>query len=160
MRRNSLEVSRLDAKIWLEIERYKDQKTGFTERTAGTDFFKTIKRWMIEEEPDADPWDQRVQAAIDGFDERHKPRVPKEPGQLRLIQPKAIWKLDNDRSIVVPEGEANRDAIDLRITVIQTVYDRQRAAYETEIRFLIESRKRAKNRKQTMMDIWCPDNTK
>lgn len=160
MRRNQSQADRLYAKQWLEIRRHKDPKTGDTLRGIGSPFFKALKEWMIVEEGEFDPWDQRVLAAIANFDEAHKPDVPTDPEQQRLIQPEAIWHLDIDKSLVIEEGEATRDHIRRRLTVIETTFRRQEAVFQTESRYLMESDRRSKTPTQKMKDIWRPDNQK
>lgn len=160
MKRSKHEIARFDAKVWLEKKRHADLKTGHADSTKGTECFKVIKEFLKAEEPDSDPWDDRTEAALDGYDERHKPEVSPDPKQPRLLQPHAEWKLDANRRVTIPEGEATRDDIDLRRTVLDTTFQAQEAIYRKESGFLTESRRRAKNRKQKMNDLWRPDNTK
>lgn len=160
MRRQRATVDAIDAKIWLERQRHADPKTGHTDSSVGSECFKAVKQFLIDEEPDADPWDQRTDAAFDSYDDRHKPIVPKDPQQPRLLQVHSEWRLDRQKRITIPEGRANRDDIDLRISVLEDTYESQRMVYQKERAFLLESRRRARNKKMTMEEIWKPDGMK
>jgi hypothetical protein len=160
MKRKREDIDALDAKVWITKQRFADPKTGHTDCSQGTPCFQAIKQFLQEQEPDADPWDQRTIVALDGYDNRHKPPVSPDPRQGRLFQERAEWKLDSQRRISIPEGEANVDDIDLRETILDETFHAQQAIYRKEKGYLDDSRKKAKTRKQKMKEIWKPDNLK